>query len=229
MARTRPDGDAVALHDPITVIIADDHRSFGEALQIALDKERDLSVVGVVDRGDDAVRTTIHDQPDVVLMDLRMPDLDGLEATRRLREEGSHSAVIILTGEGDDVSLARAIQVGARGFLHKTAPMIKTMRARSKHDTELERRVERLTPREIEILQAMAEGLAPEQIVERLGMSRHTLRTHTQNILTKLGVHSKTDAVVAAIRFGKATPPGLAVTGRDALEAARPGGLERVV
>ena len=254
MARTKPDGDAVALHDPITVIIADDHRSFGEALQIALDKERDLSVVGVVDRGDDAVRTTIHDQPDVVLMDLRMPDVDGLEATRRLREEGSHSAVIILTGEGDDVSLARAIQVGARGFLYKTAPMIdvvdavrrasrgeplhrpaevnralKTMRARSKHDTELERRVERLTPREIEILQAMAEGLAAEQIVERLGMSRHTLRTHTQNILTKLGVHSKTDAVVAAIRFGKATPPGLAVTGRDALEAARPGGLERVV
>jgi len=103
------------------------------------------------------------------------------------------------------------------------------MRARSKHDVELERRVERLTPREIEILQAMAEGLAPEQIVERLGMSRHTLRTHTQNILTKLGVHSKTDAVVAAIRFGKATPPGLAVTGRDTLEAARPGGLERVV
>ena len=254
MARTRPDGDAVALHDPITVIIADDHRSFGEALQIALDKERDLSVVGVVDRGNDAVRTTIHDQPDVVLMDLRMPDLDGIEATRKLREEGSRSAVIILTGEGDDVSLARAIQVGARGFLYKTAPMIdvveavrrasrgeplhrpaevnraiKTMRARSKYDTELERRVQRLTPREIEILQAMAEGLAPEQIVERLGMSRHTLRTHTQNILTKLGVHSKTDAVVAAIRFGKATPPGLAVTGRDALEAARPGGLERVV
>ncbi len=164
MARSRPDGDAIALHDPITVIIADDHRSFGEALQIALDKERDLSVVGVVDRGNDAVRTTIHDQPDVVLMDLRMPDLDGIEATRKLREEGSRSAVIILTGEGDDVSLARAIQVGARGFLYKTAPMIdvveavrrasrgeplhrpaevnraiKTMRARSKHDTETAR------------------------------------------------------------------------------------------
>jgi DNA-binding NarL/FixJ family response regulator len=254
MARGTTNGDTRTSPDPITVIIADDHRSFGEALQIALDKERDLSVVRVVDGGDDAVRTAIDDQPDVVLMDLKMPDLDGIEATRRLRDEGSRSAVIILTGEGDDVSLARAIQVGARGFLRKTAPMgdvvdavrrahrgeplhrpaevnraIRTMRARSKHDVELERRVERLTPRELEILQAMAEGLSPEEIAQRLGMSRHTLRTHTQNILTKLGVHSKTDAVVAAIRFGKATPPGLALTGRDALEAAPSGGLERVV
>jgi len=253
MARSRSGGDARTLPDPITVIIADDHRSFGEALQIALDKEQDLSVVRVVEGGDDAVRTAIDDRPDVVLMDLKMPDLDGIEATRRLREEGSHSAVIILTGEGDDVSLARAIQVGARGFLRKTAPMvdvvdavrrahrgepihrpaevnqaIRTMRARSKHDVELERRIDRLTPREIEILQAMAEGLSPEQIAELLGMSRHTLRTHTQNILTKLGVHSKTDAVVAAIRFGKATPPGLALSGRDAHAAAPPGGHERV-
>src|SRR4029453_15266400 len=150
-----------------------------------------------------------------------------VEARGRRGEGGARSAVIILPGEGDDVSLARAIQVGARGFLRKTAPVvdvvdavrrahrgepihrpaevnraIRTMRARSKQDTELERRVERLTPRELEILQAMAEGLSPEQIAEGLGMSRHTLRTHTQNILTKLGVHSKTDAVVAALRLG---------------------------
>jgi len=102
-------------------------------------------------------------------------------------------------------------------------------RERSEHDRELERRVERLTPRETEILQAMADGLTPEQISEQLGMSRHTLRTHTQNILTRLGVHSKTDAVVAAIRFGKATPPGLASPDRDALGTAGTGGLERVV
>ena len=235
-------------------MIADDHRSFGEALQIALDKERDLSVIQVVDGGDDAVRTAVRRSPDVVLMDLRMPDVDGIEATRRIRDEGSRSAVIILTGDGDDVSLARAIQVGARGFLSKTAPVIdvaeavrrahrgeplhlpaevnraiRTMRARSKQDRELERRIERLTPREVEILQSMAEGVAPERIATQLKMSRHTLRTHTQNILTKLGVHSKTDAVVAAIRFGKVTPPGLAVSGRDALEAAPSGGLERVV
>jgi DNA-binding NarL/FixJ family response regulator len=251
--RTNGNGQASRSRDPITVVIADDHRSFGEALQIALDKERDLNVIEVVEDGADAVRSAVDQEPDVMLLDLRMPGVDGIEATRRLRDEGSRSAVIILTGDGDDVSLARAIQAGARGCLQKTATVvdvadavrrahrgeplhrpaevnraIKAMRARSKHDQELERRVERLTPRELEILQAMSEGLVAEEISERLGVSRHTLRTHTQNILTKLGVHSKTDAVVAAIRFGKATPPGLAVEGRDVL-GATDGGLEHVV
>ena len=254
MAPTRSTSSTHASTDPITVVIADDHRSFGEALQIALDKEQDLTVIEVVDDGAEAVRSAVDQEPDVVLLDLRMPGVDGIEATRRMRDEGSRSAIIILTGEGDDVSLARAIQAGARGCLQKTAPMvdladavrrayrgeplhrpaevnraIKAMRERSKQDQELQRRVERLTPRELEILQAMAEGLVPEEISERLGVSRHTLRTHTQNILTKLGVHSKTDAVVAAIRFGKATPPGLAVPGRDVLEAGHNGGLEHVV
>jgi DNA-binding NarL/FixJ family response regulator len=254
MGRTRTNGNghATRTREPITVVIADDHRSFGEALQIALDKERDLNVIEVVEDGAGAVRSAVDQEPDVVLLDLRMPGVDGIEATRRMRDEGAHSAVIILTGDEDDVSLGRAIQAGARGCLQKTATVvdvaeavrrahrgeplhrpaevnraIKAMRARSKHDQELERRVERLTPRETEILQAMSEGLVPEEISERLGVSRHTLRTHTQNILTKLGVHSKTDAVVAAIRFGKATPPGLAVPGRDVL-GAPPGGREHV-
>jgi DNA-binding NarL/FixJ family response regulator len=237
----------------ITVLIADDHRSFGEAMQIALTREGDLEVIEVVDGGELAVRTTLDQQPDVVLMDLRMPGTDGIEATRRIRSEGSRSAVVILTGDGDDVSLARAIQAGARGFIRKTCPIdevasavrrahrgeplhrpaevnraLRAERERSRADKELHRRVDRLTPREVEVLQAMADGLSPERIAASLGVARHTLRTHTQNILTKLGVHSKTDAVVAAIRFGKVTPPGLAPSDRDAFEAAD-GGLERVV
>jgi two-component system, NarL family, response regulator LiaR len=240
--------------DPIKVVIADDHRSFGEAMQIALDKEQDLTVIQVVDDGEDAVSVTLEQEPDVVLMDLRMPGTDGIEATRKIRTEGGKAAIVILTGEGDDVSLARAIQAGARGLLAKTSPIgevagavrrayrgeplhrpaeinrvLQVERARSDRDRELQRRVERLTPRELQILQAIADGKSSEQIAEDLGMSRHTLRTHTQNILTRLGVHSKTDAVIAAIRFGKATPPGLASPGRDTLEAADPGGLERVV
>jgi RNA polymerase sigma factor (sigma-70 family) len=238
----------------ITVVIADDHRSFGEAMQIALGRENDLSVIEVVGDGELAVSVTLEEEPDVVLMDLRMPGTDGIEATRRLRAEGSKSAIVILTGEGDDVSMARAIQAGARGLVHKTVPIddlaeavrraargeplhrpaevnrvLQVERERSERDRDLERRVERLTPRETQILQAMADGMSSEQIAEELGMSRHTLRTHTQNILTRLGVHSKTDAVIAAIRFGKATPPGLASPDRDALGAAGNGDLERVV
>ena len=239
---------------PITVVIADDHRSFGEAMQIALDKEQDLTVVEVVDDGELAITSTLDRQPDVVLMDLRMPGTDGLEATRRIREEGCRSAIVILTGEDDDSSLAQAIQSGARGMLPKTSPIgdvvaavrrasrgeplhrpddvnrvLRIERARSERDRDLQRRVERLTPREIQVLQAMADGRSPEEIATTLGMAKHTLRTHTQNILTKLGVHSKTDAVIAAIRFGKATPPGLAPADRDVLGAAGSGGLEHVV
>jgi len=240
--------------DPITIVIADDHRSFGEAMQIALDREQDLTVIEVVGDGELAVTTTLETEPDVVLMDLRMPGTDGIEATRRIRTQGGRSAIVILTGEDDDAILARAIQAGARGLLPKTSAVqdvasavrrayageplhrpsevnrvLRAERNRSERDRDLERRVERLTPRELEILQAMADGLSPEVITQRLGMSRHTLRTHTQNILTKLGVHSKTDAVVAAIRFGKATPPGRTPSDRDALEAVGDGGLERVV
>jgi DNA-binding NarL/FixJ family response regulator len=220
--------------DPITVVIVDDHRSFGEALQIALDKERDLSVVEVITDGGEAVRMATESDPDVVLMDLQMPGVDGIEATKRIREQGAHSAVIILSGDPDQTALARAIQAGARGFVRKTIPIIdladtirqahrgeplhgstevnralKDLRSRTRTDSELAKRVLRLTPRELEILQAMAEGSSPERIASDLGMSRHTLRTHTQNILTKLGLHSKVEAIVAAIRFGKVRPPGV--------------------
>jgi DNA-binding NarL/FixJ family response regulator len=230
--------------DRITIVIADDHRSFGEALEIALGKEDDLRVVEVVGGGVDAVRSTADLHPDVVLMDLRMPQVDGIEATRRIRETTGQTAVIILTGDEDDLSLARAIEAGARGSVPKTAPVadvaaavrlahrgeplhrpdevheaLRTLRSRTEHDRDLERRAERLTPRELQILERMAGGATSEAIAEDLGMSRHTLRTHVQNILTKLAVHSKTEAVVAAIRTGKVTPPDLAGTDRDAPEA----------
>jgi len=140
--------------------------------------------------------------------------------------------VIILAGRGDEVSLARAVQAGARGFVPKTEAVVeladavrrayrgeplhtsgdvegslRRLRRRRAIDGNLSDRVARLTPREIEILQRMAEGATPEQIAEDLGMSRHTLRTHTQNVLTKLGVHTKLDAIVAALRYGKIAMP----------------------
>jgi DNA-binding NarL/FixJ family response regulator len=231
-----PDSATPVEDDRITIVIADDHRSFGEALEIALGKEDDLEVLEVAGGGADAVRIATARHPDVILMDLRMPQVDGIEATRRIRQEDPHTAVVILTGDEDELSLARAIEAGARGSIAKTAPVadvaeavrhahrgeplhrpeevheaLRALRARSERDRELERRAERLTPRELQILDRMARGASSEAIAEDLGVSRHTLRTHVQNILTKLAVHSKTEAVVAAIRTGKVTPPDLAM------------------
>ncbi len=228
----------------IRVVIADDHRSFGEALQIALDKEQDLTVIELVTDGIETVRTVAREHPDVVLMDLQMPGIDGIEATRRIREEGGESAIIILTGAEDEIGLARAVQAGARGFFRKTEPVqdlaqairqayrgeplhevadvessLRRLRTRRAADADLERRLTRLTPREVQILQLMADGKASEQIAEELGMSRHTLRTHTQNILTKLGVHSKIEAVVAAIRFAKVRTEAIAGEPESELES----------
>ena len=209
-------------------MIADDHRSFGEALEVALDKEQDLRVIEVVTDGEAAVETASKEQPDIVLMDLQMPGVDGIEATRRIHDESTGTMVIILSGQNDDISLARAIQAGARGYLRKTEAVggladairrayrgeplhtsaeveesLRKLRRRRASDGNLAQRIDRLTPRETEILQRMADGDPPEKIARELGMSKHTLRTHTQNVLTKLGVHSKLDAIVAAIRYGK--------------------------
>jgi DNA-binding NarL/FixJ family response regulator len=230
-ARTRAkdrDASEGTTNGDIRVVIADDHRSFGEALQIALDGERDLSVIEVVTDGEAAVEAAHEQNPDVLLIDVQMPGVDGLEATRRIHRDSANTKVILLSGHDDDVVLARAVEAGARGFLQKTQAVsdladairrcyrgeplhpvgeversLARFRMQRRADGELAQRVERLTPRELEILQRVAAGEGSADIAAHLGMSRHTLRTHIQNVLTKLGVHSKTDAVVAAIRFGK--------------------------
>jgi len=227
-ARTRDRKASGTTDGDIRVVIADDHRSFGEALQIALDAEDDLTVIEVVTNGESAVESAQVQHPDVLLMDVQMPGVDGLEATRRIHREASETKVILLSGHDDDVVLARAVEAGARGFLTKTQTVsdlaeairrayrgeplhtvgdversLARFRVQRRTDGELAQRVERLTPRELEILQRVAAGETSVDIANELGMSRHTLRTHIQNVLTKLGVHSKTDAVVAAIRFGK--------------------------
>ncbi len=212
----------------ITVVIADDHRAFGEALEIALDKEDDLRVIEVVTGGAAAVRAASDLEPDVVIMEMAMPGMDGIEATRRIRDEATDTQVIVLSGSEDDLAMGRAVQAGARGFLKKTEPVgelaqairrahrgdalhpddevhvsLSRLRKRRAAEGNLEQRMERLTPRELEILQRIADGESNSKIAHDLQMSPNTLRTHTQNVLTKLGVHSKLEAIVAAIRHGK--------------------------
>jgi DNA-binding NarL/FixJ family response regulator len=212
----------------ISVLIVDDHRAFGEALGMALGQEPDLDVVAVTADGESAVEAAQARQPDVVLVDLQMPGIDGLETARRIRVVSEESAVVVLTGSEDELALGRAIQAGAHGFLRKTAAVedlaeavraahrgeplnpddeiefalrrLRRMRAR---DDDIAQRFDRLTPRELQILQLLADGGSPDDIASKLDVSRNTLRTHIQNILMKLGLHSKLDAIVAGIRHGR--------------------------
>ncbi|MGH2594769.1 MAG: response regulator [Actinomycetota bacterium] len=212
----------------ITVVIVDDHRAFGEALAIALEKERDLEVVAVETDGASAAEVAAAVQPDVVLLDLEMPGMGGLEASPRIRQASEATSIIILTGAGDELAHGRAVEAGAQGFLQKTsaieeladavrrahrgeplnpadevAAALERVRRVRTRDGDMGRRLDRLTPRELEILQLLADGRTPDQIAQELDLSRHTLRTHVQNVLMKLGVHSKLDAIVAAIRHEK--------------------------
>jgi len=214
----------------IKVLIVDDHLTFAEALQAALAKEKDLQVVDVVTDGSAAVEKAAEHRPDVILMDVAMPGMDGIEATRRIKESDPDAHVVVLTGHEGEHLLARAVQAGANGFLRKTDGVLnlaeavrQAHRGEPLHDEEevdhalrrfrhrrdqegtIEQRLERLTPREVQILQLMALGRSSDRIAQDLGMSPNTLRTHTQNILTKLGVHSKLEALVHAIRHGKVT------------------------
>ena len=210
---------------PIKVLIVDDERTFGEALELALRQESDLRVVDVAVGGDDAVRAVDAYHPDVVLMDVAMPGMSGIEATRRIKEEDPEAQVLILSGHEDPLLLARAVQAGAVGLLRKTEAVVnvassvrrayrgeaihdedevetalRRLRHRREAEADAQSRLERLTPRERQILEQMATGATPERIAQALRMSPHTLRTHMQNILTKLGVHSKMEALVLAIR-----------------------------
>ncbi|MGZ8612542.1 MAG: response regulator transcription factor [Actinomycetota bacterium] len=212
----------------ISVMIVDDERTFGEALQLALAREKDLEIVAVETDGDEAIRSAGEHRPDVVLMDFAMPGMNGLEATRRIREADPEARIVILSGHDDEHLLARAVQAGAVGLLRKTEAVehvaitvrqahrgeelhpadevegaMRRLRHRRDKDDDAARRLDRLTPRELEILSMMAVGSDPASITAALGMSPNTLRTHMQNVLTKLGVHSKMEALVLAIRHGK--------------------------
>jgi DNA-binding NarL/FixJ family response regulator len=213
---------------PITVLIVDDERTFGEALELALGREADLRIVHVAMDGTEAVRSADRYRPDVVLMDVAMPGMSGIEAARRIKEADPDARIVMLSGHDDEHLLARAVQAGATGLLRKTEAVVnvastvrrahrgealhapdevegamRRLRHRRDKDDDAARRLERLTPRELQILGQMAEGRTPEEITESLGMSPNTLRTHMQNVLTKLGVHSKMEALVLAIRHGK--------------------------
>ena len=215
---------------PIRVLLVDDHQLLTGALSEMLGREPDITVVGVAGTVATA-KAMARDRLDVVLMDYRLPDGTGAEATRAIKARWPAARVVMLTALTDDETVLESIQAGADGYLTKdraiddvvnavrAAYAGETLLPRSvivgiaqriatakEHDTE-RRQIEPLTARELEVLKALTEGLATPEICDRLFIAPNTLRTHVQNIMGKLRVHSKLEAVAFALRHKLVEPP----------------------
>ncbi len=209
----------------IRVVIADDHPVVREGLAAMLEREPDIEVVGEARDGQEAIERVAALRPDVVLMDLQMPRVDGVEAIRQIRERHSGVHVLVLTTYDDDESILRGVEAGARGYLLKDAPrdeLFRAVRAVARGEsllqpavaTRLPNRVARksaqpapetLTERELEVLRLLARGAANKEIGAELHISESTVKTHVANIFQKLDVGDRTEAVTAALRRGLLT------------------------
>jgi DNA-binding NarL/FixJ family response regulator len=208
----------------IRVLIADDHPAYRRGLQLMLDGIEDIEMVGEAETGVRAVDLAASLQPDVVIMDLRMPDLDGIEATRQLTQGKSPVVVIVLTMFEDDASVFAAMRAGARGYLLKGAEqdeIVRAIRAAAAGEAifgpEIASRViahfasgagsaaaafPSLTDREREILEMVAAGKGNAAIAHELMISLKTVRNHVSNIFTKLQVSDRAAAIVKARKAG---------------------------
>jgi DNA-binding NarL/FixJ family response regulator len=208
----------------LRVLIVDDEELVRTGLRMILEAEEDIVVAGHAVNGADAVRRSHELAPDVVLMDIRMPGMDGLEATRKILTAQSGVKVVILTTFDLDEHVYEALRAGASGFLLKDAPahqLVHAIRVAAAGDALLAPSITRrliasfapppsanrislpdLTARELEVLTLLAEGLSNNEIAAQLFVSDATVKTHVGHILNKLGVRDRVQAVVAAYRSG---------------------------
>lgn len=217
----------------IRVLIADDEALVRRGFTMILDAEPDLEIVGEAADGHAAVELATNREADIVLMDIRMPGMDGIEATRRI-VAADGPQVIVVTTFGVDEHVFQALRAGASGFLLKNTPpeqLAEAIRLVSRGDALLAPEVTRslieafartpdsstpapaqlrntLTPREIEVLALLARGASNAEIAEELFISEATVKTHVSHILTKLGLRDRTQAVVLAYESGLVEPPG---------------------
>lgn len=210
--------------DVVRVVVVDDHVLYRRGLEMVLGTEEDLRIVGEAANGVDAVEEVERTRPDVVLMDIRMPGGDGIEACRQIRERGLAARVVMITTSEDEEDLVAALRAGAKGYLLKDAPaeqIINGIRAVHAGESLLSPALtstllaeftalvggqqERdpgasLTEREREVLGVLGEGLTNKEIAARLFISENTVKNHVHNLLEKLGLHSRTEAALFAVR-----------------------------
>lgn len=217
---------------PIRVLVVDDQYAFTDMLRVVLDLESDIEVVGTALTGEEGLQMALDTHPDVALIDYHMPGISGLEVIQGLRANKELTKVIMLTGDTDEAVMAEAIAEGAVGYITKhqaIREVVDAVRRASEgepvippfmiprilshfHRQQLQEQQaqairDKLSAREIEILQQLARGADNKVIGEALVISPHTVRTHIQNILTKMGVHSKLEATTLALQLGVITLP----------------------
>jgi len=210
----------------IRIVLADDHNIIRSGLRLLLERQPDFKVVAEAEDGRQAVQLVARHHPDVVVLDIGMPQLNGIEATRQIVAQESHPNVVILSMHSDESYVLRALKAGARAYILKNAAeadLIRAVRAvsegksffspviskmlledyvRQVREKEVEDTYDLLTPREREILQLIAESKTNKEIAAILGLSPHTVETHRGNILEKLNLHSVPELILYAVRKG---------------------------
>ncbi len=197
------------------ILCVDDHPLVRKGIAAILANEKDMKLIAEAGSGAESVEAFRQFHPDVTLMDLRMPGMDGIEATKEIRKIDPEAKIIALTSYDGDQEIYRALEAGVRGYILKESVHTEIVRAiRVVHSgkrlmpPEVAERLSEhfpqvaLTPREIEVLQHVAKGLGNKEIGVRLGTAAGTVKMHLQNILSKLGASDRTHAVTLAIRRG---------------------------
>ena len=206
--------------DKITVLLVDDHALVRRGFRRLLEDDTDIQVVGEGSNGDDALRLTTELKPHVIVMDAAMPGTGGLEATRNILAKHPKAAIIMLSMHSEETLVRQALNAGARGYILKNALEL-DLAAAVKHVAAGEQVIDpalikpdplpgernrRLTPRELEVLQLICDGLSNKEIAVKLDLSANTVAVHRANIMNTLGVHKTAELVVYALQNGLVNP-----------------------
>ncbi len=205
----------------ITVLLVDDHALVRRGFRRMLEDDPEISVVGEANEGNEAVRLALELRPKVIVMDCAMPELSGIEATRKILEKFPQAGILMLSMHAEETLVSQALQAGARGYVLKNAielDLVRAVKSIAAGMTVLDPQVSRpdalkgergggLTPRELEILQHIVAGKSNKEIATDLNLSANTVAVHRANIMDTLGIHKTAELVVYAIRNGLVNLP----------------------